>query len=266
MDAIREGAPAAFVLERSDDNGTIEVSLRVTSSGEYLSGTTSFGATIENTPGVVTASFPGGSTETRIRFDTDDDEDVEDDASITVQIEADDGGTYVLGTPTSATVAVTSNDVVPDVNISAYPAEIGEGESAVFRLTRLLGAFRLREEMRVKIRVEDAGNDLDASRALGAAEFDADRQPDLQQEIHLALWRSFAGYESRCSLRTWVYRVAHNARVMRARRTEVMAAALIDRLLHHCRIVNIRGNSYPMREHQNLPRSASENPAERVAG
>ena len=39
---------------------------------------------------------------------------------------------------------------------------------------------------------------------------------------------------------------------------EIMAAALIDRLLHHCHIVNIRGNSYRMREHQNLMRSASE--------
>ena len=27
---------------------------------------------------------------------------------------------------------------------------------------------------------------------------------------------------------------------------EVMAAALIDRLVHHCHIVNIRGNSYRM--------------------
>ena len=33
---------------------------------------------------------------------------------------------------------------------------------------------------------------------------------------------------------------------------EVMAAALIDRLLHHCHIVNIRGNSYRMREHRDL--------------
>ena len=36
---------------------------------------------------------------------------------------------------------------------------------------------------------------------------------------------------------------------------EVMAAALIDRLLHHCHIVNLRGNSYRMRAHQNLWRS-----------
>jgi DNA replication protein DnaC len=33
---------------------------------------------------------------------------------------------------------------------------------------------------------------------------------------------------------------------------DVMAAALIDRLLHHCHIVNIRGNSYRMREHRAL--------------
>ncbi len=33
---------------------------------------------------------------------------------------------------------------------------------------------------------------------------------------------------------------------------EVMAAALIDRLMHHCHVVNIRGNSYRMREHTDL--------------
>src|SRR5690349_16173908 len=33
---------------------------------------------------------------------------------------------------------------------------------------------------------------------------------------------------------------------------DVMAAALIDRVLHHCHLVNIRGNSYRMREHTEL--------------
>ncbi len=47
---------------------------------------------------------------------------------------------------------------------------------------------------------------------------------------------------------------------------EVMAAALIDRLLNHCHIVNIRGNSYRMREHQNLLRSIADKSAEPVAG
>ena len=39
---------------------------------------------------------------------------------------------------------------------------------------------------------------------------------------------------------------------------EVMAAALIDRLVHHCHIVNIRGNSYRMRDHQNLLQANSD--------
>ena len=39
---------------------------------------------------------------------------------------------------------------------------------------------------------------------------------------------------------------------------EVMAAALIDRLVHHCHIVNIRGNSYRMRAHQHLLQESSE--------
>lgn len=33
---------------------------------------------------------------------------------------------------------------------------------------------------------------------------------------------------------------------------EVMAAALIDRVLHHCHLVNIRGNSFRMRDHAAL--------------
>jgi RNA polymerase sigma-70 factor (ECF subfamily) len=41
-------------------------------------------------------------------------------------------------------------------------------------------------------------------------EADPDRRRDLVQDIHLALWQSFAGFDGRCSVRTWVYRVAHN--------------------------------------------------------
>ena len=36
---------------------------------------------------------------------------------------------------------------------------------------------------------------------------------------------------------------------------EVMAAALLDRLLHRCHMVNIRGNSYRMRRHAELSRA-----------
>jgi RNA polymerase sigma-70 factor (ECF subfamily) len=43
-----------------------------------------------------------------------------------------------------------------------------------------------------------------------AYEADVEKRRDLLQEIHLAVWRSFEGFDARCSLRTWVYRVAHN--------------------------------------------------------
>ncbi|MBX3562547.1 MAG: sigma-70 family RNA polymerase sigma factor [Sphingomonas sp.] len=42
-------------------------------------------------------------------------------------------------------------------------------------------------------------------------EADAELARDLVQDVHVALWRSFAAFDGRCSERTWVYRVAHNA-------------------------------------------------------
>jgi RNA polymerase sigma-70 factor (ECF subfamily) len=57
----------------------------------------------------------------------------------------------------------------------------------------------------------------DAARQFGASlerlarayEADPDKRRDLCQDIHFQLWRSFQRYDGRCSLRTWVYRVAH---------------------------------------------------------
>ena len=69
----------------------------------------------------------------------------------------------------------------------------------------------------------------DAARAYGTAlerlarayEADTELRRDLLQDIHVALWRSMGGFDGRCSLRTWVYRVAHNVaatHVLRQRR------------------------------------------------
>jgi len=55
-----------------------------------------------------------------------------------------------------------------------------------------------------------------------AYEADSEIRRDLLQDIHVALWRSFEGFDGRCSIRTWIYRVAHNvaaSHVMRQRRT-----------------------------------------------
>lgn len=42
--------------------------------------------------------------------------------------------------------------------------------------------------------------------------------------------------------------------------------ALIDRLIHHCHIVNIRGNSYYMREHRDLLRTGRADQDARRSG
>lgn len=44
-------------------------------------------------------------------------------------------------------------------------------------------------------------------------EADAELRRDLVQEIHAALWRSFAIYEGQCAERSWVHRIAHNVGV-----------------------------------------------------
>jgi len=44
-------------------------------------------------------------------------------------------------------------------------------------------------------------------------EADAGRQADLTQEILVAIWRALPTFEGRSSMRTWVYRVAHNVAV-----------------------------------------------------
>jgi RNA polymerase sigma-70 factor (ECF subfamily) len=62
-------------------------------------------------------------------------------------------------------------------------------------------------------------------------EADHEKRRDLLQEIHLALWRSLEGFSGECSLRTWVYRVAHNAAatyVIRQRRARPQLLISLD--------------------------------------
>jgi RNA polymerase sigma-70 factor (ECF subfamily) len=61
-----------------------------------------------------------------------------------------------------------------------------------------------------------------------AYEIDPDKRRDLLQDIHVALWRSFANFDGRCSLRTWVYRVAHNVVTSRILRGRGKAPALVS--------------------------------------
>ena len=67
------------------------------------------------------------------------------------------------------------------------------------------------------------------ARLARAYEADASQRLDLLQDMHFALWRSFAGFGGQCSLRTWVYRVAHNVDISKSvRRRQNGLASLED--------------------------------------
>ncbi len=66
-----------------------------------------------------------------------------------------------------------------------------------------------------------------------AYEADPDLRLDLLQDVHVALWRSFQGFDHRCSLRTWIYRVAHNVaatHVLRQRRSRTQTLVGLEEL------------------------------------
>ena len=70
-----------------------------------------------------------------------------------------------------------------------------------------------------KAAIEQWGSPLE--RLAAAYEADWEKRRDLSQEIHFRLWRSLHGYDHRCSLRTWTYRIAHHvaaSHVMREKR------------------------------------------------
>ena len=67
------------------------------------------------------------------------------------------------------------------------------------------------------------------SRLARGYEADADRRRDLLQLIHIAIWQSLRLFDGRCSLRTWVYRIAHNVaatHVLRSRRASARLVGL----------------------------------------
>lgn len=102
---------------------------------------------------------------------------------------------------------------------------------------------------------------LDAARTHGAMierlargyEADPDLRRDLVQEIHAALWRSFAIYEGQCSEKSWVHRIAHNVGVthmMTGKRRRKMALVGLEQ------IEELAGGDDP--EHSTGQRSLSD--------
>ena len=66
------------------------------------------------------------------------------------------------------------------------------------------------------------------ARLASGYEADPALREDLEQEIHLQLWRSLEVFEGQCSLATWTYRVAHN-----------VSAAHVDKAVRSKRIATL---------------------------
>lgn len=72
-------------------------------------------------------------------------------------------------------------------------------------------------------------------------EADPDRQRDLLQEMHIELWASLRSFDGRCSLRTWVYRIAHNVGASHVVRRRRLTARLVDLETLEARISSVDG-------------------------
>ena len=83
-------------------------------------------------------------------------------------------------------------------------------------VTALHSSADLNQDSRYRHAIDAFGADI-ARFAVGY-ERDIGRRQELLQEVHVALWQSLAIFKEQCSLRTWVYRVAHNVGVTHVQR------------------------------------------------
>lgn len=74
--------------------------------------------------------------------------------------------------------------------------------------------------------IREFGRALD--RLAAGYEADPEKRHDLRQDIHFQIWKSFEVFDKRCSLKTWVFRVAHNTAVSYVNRERRSNAGLVS--------------------------------------
>lgn len=81
-----------------------------------------------------------------------------------------------------------------------------------------------------------AAHGEEISRYLTGYEANLAKRQELLQEVHLALWQSFEGFNNQCSLRTWIYRITNNVAITylrrKKRKTESAELSLDNAELH----------------------------------
>src|SRR5262245_46120535 len=71
-------------------------------------------------------------------------------------------------------------------------------------------------------------SDLHSNGSRGPTKLTRKSAATLSQDIHFQLWRSFQRYDGRCSLRTWIYRIAHHLAASHVIRERRIFSALVS--------------------------------------
>ena len=113
---VTEGTGAVFTLSRTGAAPTSELDVAVA---------VTIGSVLTTTSPPSSVTFAAGSAAATLTLATDDDYTDDDAGTVTVTLQAGSG--YEVGTPASAEVAVTDNDVPVDLVLSV-PATVAEDE------------------------------------------------------------------------------------------------------------------------------------------
>ena len=136
---VTEGSQLSFTLTRTwalgQDQGQLVANVQLEQVGDYVTWPADHQP---NADGLVTipVTISEGSLTATLTLDTVDDAVSEFSGSVTATILADTGGDYTLGTSSAVTTNLVDNDP-PIISVEAVAAEITEGSSAKYRITRV---------------------------------------------------------------------------------------------------------------------------------
>ena len=131
---IEEGETASFTLTRQGYlKRAVTVNVAVSDPGRFTQGNS--WETAPALPRRVT--FEARSATATVELPTRDDRRDIPDNDITVTVNEGVQGIYTVGTPSSASVTVTDNDIKPEVTFTVSATEIEEGETAYLTLRRV---------------------------------------------------------------------------------------------------------------------------------
>ena len=145
--SVEEGDDVEFTLTATPAPAEpLTVAVSWSETGSYLDGTPES-----------TVTIPVSGTAT-VTASTEDDGADEADGTVTLTVDSGDG--YTVGTPSSADVTVTDNDVLPAVSVTAGTSPVTEGTAVEFTLTATPAPA---EPLTVSVSWSETGSYLDGT-------------------------------------------------------------------------------------------------------